>query len=228
MAHALGLPVVGRLHDAFFAGGDKIPPNVPALKQSVAAHQHATHSAVSCAQQHGLVCGQHCQRLSCKRGALQVDSSIDRVQARLLRQACGQREHPTGRQLDIQVQSRRQADHRRLLPPRLADEHTHRGIAHLQLRYGVGRGVHKAGLRLFCLHRQRCPQLNAVVHIACLRQCLRATLGVHDAFAGRHPVDGAWLDLLHRAQTVAVHDGAREQVGHRGQANVRVRAHIVL
>ncbi len=36
------------------------------------------------------------------------------------------------------------------------------------------------------------------------------------------------LDLLHRAQTVAVHDGAREQVGHRGQADVRVRAHIVL
>ena len=74
MAHALGLPVVGRLHDAFFAGGDKIPPNVPALKQSVAAHQHATHSAVSCAQQHGLVCGQHCQRLGGERDAVQGDS----------------------------------------------------------------------------------------------------------------------------------------------------------
>ena len=139
-----------------------------------------------------------------------------------------QRKRPTGRQLDIQVQSRRQADHRRLLPPRLADEHTHRGVAHLQLRYGICGGVHKAGLRLLCLYRQRRPQLNTVVHIACLRQRLGATLGVDDAFAGRHPVDGAWLDLLHRAQTVAVHDGAREQVGHRGQANVRVRAHIVL
>ena len=228
MAYALGLPVVGRLHDAFFAGGDKVPPDVPALKQSVAAHQHATHSAVSCAQQQGLVCGQHRQSLGVKRGAVQGDSSIHGVQAHLLRKPCRQREHPTGRQLDIQVQSRRQADNRRLLPPRLADEHSHRGVPHLQLRYGVGGGVHKAGLRLFCFYRQRCPQLNAVVHVACLRQCLRATLGVHDAFARRHPVDGAWLDLLHRAQTVAVHDGAREQVRHRGQANVRVRAHIVL
>ena len=88
--------------------------------------------------------------------------------------------------------------------------------------------MHEAGINLLRLYRQRRPQLDAVVDVACLRQRLRATLGVDDAFAGRHPVDGAWLDLLHRAQTVAVHDGAREQVGHRGQANVRVRAHIVL
>ena len=89
-------------------------------------------------------------------------------------------------------------------------------------------GSRNAPSALAALHRQRCPQLNAVVHIACLRRRLRATFGVHDAFAGRHPVNCAWLDLLHRAQTVAVHDGAREQVRHRGQANVRVRAHIVL
>ena len=74
---------------------------------------------------------------------------------------------------------------------------------------------------------QRSPQLDAVVHIGLVCQALRAALGMHDAPPRRHPVDGAGLDLLHIAQTVAVHGGAREQIGHRRQANVRMGPHIV-
>jgi hypothetical protein len=42
--------------------------------------------------------------------------------------------------------------------------------------------------------------------------------------AGRHPVDLAGSDRLQRAQAVAVQDLARQQVGDRRQADVRVRS----
>ena len=44
--------------------------------------------------------------------------------------------------------------------------------------------------------------------------------------AGAHPVDVARGDALHRAEAVAVQDGALEQVGHGGEPDVRVRPHI--
>jgi len=49
---------------------------------------------------------------------------------------------------------------------------------------------------------------------------------VHDAAAGRHPVDLAGLDGHDAAQAVAVQDGALEQVADRGQPDVRVRPHV--
>ena len=51
---------------------------------------------------------------------------------------------------------------------------------------------------------------------------------MHDAAAGGHPVDGPRLDALHDAGAVAVLHGPFEQVGDGGQADVRVRAHIVV
>ena len=59
-------------------------------------------------------------------------------------------------------------------------------------------------------------------------QVVGRALGVHDAAPGRHPVDGAGLDALHRAGGVAVQHRAFEQVGHGRQADVRVRPHVVV
>src|SRR5688572_32257386 len=57
-------------------------------------------------------------------------------------------------------------------------------------------------------------------------QRLRRTLGVGDAASGGHPVDVAWIDVLHAAQRVAVRDRARPEEGHRGQPDMRMRTHV--
>ena len=52
---------------------------------------------------------------------------------------------------------------------------------------------------------------------------LRAALRMDDALAGRHPIHIAWRDDLRRAEAVAVHDFALEQVCHRGEPDMRMR-----
>jgi hypothetical protein len=47
-----------------------------------------------------------------------------------------------------------------------------------------------------------------------------------DAAAGGHPVDIAGADLLHGPEAVAVNDRPFEQVGHRRQVDVRMRANV--
>src|SRR5258705_905278 len=47
-----------------------------------------------------------------------------------------------------------------------------------------------------------------------------------NAAARGHPVDRARLDVLHRADAVAVHELSFEKVGHRRQPDMRVRTDI--
>ena len=54
----------------------------------------------------------------------------------------------------------------------------------------------------------------------------RLALGMHDAAPRRHQVDLARPDRRYRAQAVAVPHLALEQEGHRGEPDVRVRAHV--
>src|SRR5450830_1950045 len=49
-----------------------------------------------------------------------------------------------------------------------------------------------------------------------------------DTAAGRHPVNGARLDALHRAHAVAVHHRPLVQIGDGGQANVGMGPHVVV
>jgi hypothetical protein len=81
---------------------------------------------------------------------------------------------------------------------------------------------------LFMRHRQRGPQLQAMRAVRLADQILRRALGMHDAAAGRHPVDGARLDALHRAQAVAVIHRAFKQIRHGGQADMRMRTHVMV
>ena len=81
---------------------------------------------------------------------------------------------------------------------------------------------------LLVLDGQRAPQLQAVAAPRHAVQVVGRALGVHDAAAGRHPVNRAGLDALHHAGGVAVQHRALEQVGHRGQPDVRVGPHIVV
>ena len=47
-----------------------------------------------------------------------------------------------------------------------------------------------------------------------------------DAAPGRHQIDRARLDALDGAQAVAVDQRAGIEIGHGGQADVRMRAHV--
>jgi len=54
----------------------------------------------------------------------------------------------------------------------------------------------------------------------------RGALGMGDAAARGHPVDRAGPDRLQGAEAVAVGDLAADQVSDRGEADVRMRAHV--
>ena len=84
----------------------------------------------------------------------------------------------------------------------------------------------KRGAVVLARRRQRHPRLDAVERAAARAHVGRAALGVHDAAAGHHPVDRAGADRLRRAEAVAVHDLAVEEVGHRRERDVRMRPHV--
>src|SRR5262245_6891676 len=88
--------------------------------------------------------------------------------------------------------------------------------------------MHETGGRLLELPGQSRPQLDAMIGIGLTAQRFRLTFGVHDAAAGRHPVDGTGFDLLLIAQAVAVHDCAFEHIGHCCEPDMRMRPHIML
>jgi hypothetical protein len=70
--------------------------------------------------------------------------------------------------------------------------------------------------------RERDPRLDPVQSRATRPIVVGTALRVRDAVAGGHPVDGARLDALHRAEAVAMHERAVEEIGHRGEPDVRV------
>jgi hypothetical protein len=59
-----------------------------------------------------------------------------------------------------------------------------------------------------------------------LAQIARRAFRVHDSAARAHPVDGTGLNALDGSEAIAVHYRPVEQVGHRGQTNVRMRPDI--
>jgi hypothetical protein len=90
----------------------------------------------------------------------------------------------------------------------------------------AARVVMKRGLRLFLRARQRDPGLDPVQRTAAAANLVAGALRVNDPPAGEHPVHVARADRLERAEAVAVDDLALEQVRHRRQRDVRVRADI--
>ena len=84
----------------------------------------------------------------------------------------------------------------------------------------------EGGFRLLPRFGQGDPGLDAEQAAVTDPQRRVSALGMGDAPPGGHPVDVAGADRLGAAEAVAVQDLALEQVGHGGQADVRVRAHV--
>ena len=86
----------------------------------------------------------------------------------------------------------------------------------------------KIGFGFLVLLGQGRPKLQPMLQIRLVFQVVRRAFRMHNAASGRHPVDSAGGDTLHRTQTVAVHHRAIKQVSHRGQADVRVRSNVMV
>ncbi|NBW51902.1 MAG: hypothetical protein EBR49_17795, partial [Betaproteobacteria bacterium] len=107
-------------------------------------------------------------------------------------------------------------------------QHPHGGARQGHDRNIAGRGVRKGGRIFFMLCRKRGPELKAVAVAAHVPQVIGGALGMHDATARGHPIDGAGFNALHHAGRVTVHHGAFKQVSHRRQPDVGMRAHIMV
>jgi len=83
----------------------------------------------------------------------------------------------------------------------------------------------KRRIGLLVLFRQRDPRLDAM-HRATLGASPLEPFGVRDAAPGRHPVHFSRKDRLLGAETVAMHDLAREKVRECREPDVRVRPHV--
>src|SRR5690606_10470395 len=70
------------------------------------------------------------------------------------------------------------------------------------------------------------PGLDAIKRCIASPRTLGAAFRVHDTAASRHPVHFTGTDHEIGAEAVAVADFALEEPADRGQANVRVRAHV--
>src|SRR5215469_8721512 len=85
--------------------------------------------------------------------------------------------------------------------------------------------VDAAWLGIFAFRRQRHPRLDSV-HAPAFRTRPFKALGMRYAAARYHPVYLTRTDRLLRAETVAVHDFAVEEIRERRKADVRMRPHV--
>src|SRR4029077_15609086 len=84
----------------------------------------------------------------------------------------------------------------------------------------------KGGLNLLMVLRQSNPSLNAEQLSSRRIAGIRGPLRVNDTGARGHPIDFTRLDRLHCPEVIAMHDFAGEQVGHRRETYMGMRAYF--
>jgi len=86
--------------------------------------------------------------------------------------------------------------------------------------------MRKSGIGVFFVLRQADLGLDAEERGAAGPELRRGALGMDDPAPGGHSIDRPRANGLHRSETVAVQDLAVEEIGHSGEADMRVGAHI--
>jgi len=162
--------------------------------------------------------------------AVDLDRVVDRIERALGSVGRGQRDALPRSHAELEQQRERWRSHRngRLGAEGGTGDHVHHGAGQHDLRDASGGDMLERRRRLLGRLGQSDPQLQAVAGVRRVQQVFGRALGVDDATAGLHPVHRAGLDALHDAGGVAMHDSTFEQVGERGQADVRMRAHVVV
>src|SRR5688572_6066285 len=159
-----------------------------------------------------------------ERLAIDVDRAGSNV-GRTLGILCGKLETRSGGEFAVEVEQRRMRVHGRPGAERFACNEAPAYAVLLEGRK-LGCGVvGEGGVGFLVLLRQRDPGLDAV-HAAALAPRALEALGMRDAAAGGHQIHLAGPDRLLGADAVAVHDLAVEEVGERGEPDVRMRAHV--
>jgi len=225
---ALGQPVGLGGADALARRGDEIP------RQEAVAERLATDdddAATARRRQHRRAAGrEHGEGELVDLGAVDLDRVVDRVDGALGR--VGRRQDDAGAAGDVEIQHQRERrrrghDRRRSSERRTGDD-VGGGAVEPHPRYLVGGDVLERRRGALLIGGQRDPELQAVARVRHAEQVFRRALRMDDAAPGRHPVDGARRDALDHAGRVAMHDRAFEEVGQRRQADVRVRANLVV
>ena len=167
---------------------------------------------------------EHDQRVQRQGFAIEVELSADRKQ-RALDVVVGNAQARVGDEVQRHIQRSRQDLHRRYLAEGVAGHDTHGHALTFDHGQAGFRVVREGRFGVLVFGGQRDPGLQSVEGVVDAAQTFRRAFGMHDAASRGHPVDIAGLDFLHRAEAVAVHHRALPQVGHGGQADMRMRAH---
>src|SRR6185369_5214153 len=154
-----------------------------------------------------------------------VDLTVDEIESALFMLGV-ERERRAGVEASVGVEDFRIGLYRRGLAVEGARYDAHALAALLDQRQLALVVMLEERLALFMLLRQRHPGLDAGDARTGRAQLGRGTLGVGDAAPGVHPVDGARVDHLRRAERVAMEELAFEQIGDGGEVDVRVWAHV--
>jgi hypothetical protein len=131
-----------------------------------------------------------------------------------------------GLEHDIDVHQVRIDWHWRALSESFAGNDRERGAVGLKRRQGAFRVMGKARLYLFQGLRQRDPDLLTEHRPALGLRFHRRAFRMDDASTCRHPVHVTRTDRLEGARAVTVNHLAFEEVGQRGEADVRMRPDI--
>src|SRR5215472_1634828 len=86
--------------------------------------------------------------------------------------------------------------------------------------------MRKSGIGLFVVLRQADPGLDAEKPSPTGTVLRRRALGMDDATPGGHPIHRPRPDRLDRAQAVAMHDLAVEEIGHGRETDMGVGTHV--
>lgn len=131
-----------------------------------------------------------------------------------------------GLQIDRHVERIAEDLDRRFFAIGTSGDHAQQGASAALLRQAGGGMVIERRCGFFGRARQRDPGLHAVQRVRAGALGAGRAFGMGDAAAGGHPVDVAGANHLIGAERVAVADLAGPQEGDRGQADMRMRAHV--
>lgn len=229
MGELVVLPALGGGFDRLLAACHEVPVDKAPAVGGIAAQQHHA-GRLGGGQRDGLARGQYDQMLAghrlgrlvagCERDVAVdgVDAALDMLRRNLQARA---RFH-----FERHIERAAVDAHRRLGTERIAGDHRHPHARQLDARQGRARVVVKRRRVVLMRLRQCHPGLDAVEARAGFARGLWRAFGMGDAAARGHPVHVAGPDYLLAAQAVPVHDLALEQIGHGGQADMRMRAHV--
>src|SRR5690606_4041003 len=224
LGEALRLPVLLRLFDPLPRRGDEVPVHMAPLRQGVPAEQ-GNHRLFTGGHGNSGIAFEDGEAARLNALPVDLDLSLGDIDRGLL--VIGG-ELDAGPRLAAEIREEIGAqcpDGRGCAEQRSGNQPPGPAVAGKlgQIRF---RGMAEGGGHLLMLFRKRDPELQPVEAAAGPAALRAAPLRMDDATACRHQIDVTGINLLHRAKAVAMQDGAFKEIGHGGEADMRMRQDI--